>query len=385
MLFRAVAWLAVAMCVSVVSAQDVLVIGGSNCSTGSPGDVVNVPVLIRDTAGTPLGVDRPAGNRIQAFGFNATPTPVSAIAVDGSGKLRVTVVKSGITASLTPSIQSSPRTSTTFGYAVSYDEESQPIPFVLNAPPQQVATISLTLSRMAEIGSRIDITVDPDRSVTLLSNESGTVSESSGNNLTIQGGCVNVVPVSVLIQCPAQSIPKGTSSSGTVTIGSAQPSPTTVTLASSDTSVATVPNSVTIPAGQASTTFPVQAVGAGQATIRATLPPSLGSASATCTVNVHVVTPTITASASPSTISPGASVTLTWRSTNATQVFIGGTGECSFSPQTCPTYPLTGSIVVRPTQTTTYTFLATNPGASASTTVTVTVRQRPPRRRAVRR
>ncbi|HEV8435002.1 MAG TPA: hypothetical protein VGR95_16455, partial [Thermoanaerobaculia bacterium] len=46
-----------------VSAQDVVTIG----SGVNSGLQVDVPVYIRDTSGTPLGIDQPAGSRIQSY------------------------------------------------------------------------------------------------------------------------------------------------------------------------------------------------------------------------------------------------------------------------------------------------------------------------------
>ncbi len=66
----------------------------------------------------------------------------------------------------------------------------------------------------------------------------------------------------------------------TVTITFAQGSNTTVALSTSNPSVATVPGSVTIPAGAATATVNVTGVGIGSAVITATLPAALGGASA---------------------------------------------------------------------------------------------------------
>ena len=68
--------------------------------------------------------------------------------------------------------------------------------------------------------------------------------------------------------------------------------------------------------------------------------------------------------ASPSRINPGETVTLTWRTTNATSVTISGiSGGLS----------LDGSTTVRPSRTATYTLTASRSGRSATRSVTVTV------------
>jgi peptidoglycan-associated lipoprotein len=79
--------------------------------------------------------------------------------------------------------------------------------------------------------------------------------------------------------------------------------------------------------------------------------------------------PTVTLQASPATINKGDSSTLSWNSTNATQLSIDpGVGAVTAQ----------GSTPVSPSDTTTYTITATGPGGSASATATVTVNAPPP-------
>jgi peptidoglycan-associated lipoprotein len=74
--------------------------------------------------------------------------------------------------------------------------------------------------------------------------------------------------------------------------------------------------------------------------------------------------PTVTLNASPTTVSPGATVTLSWSSTNATDLEIQpGVGKVA--PQ--------GSTPVNPTQSTTYTITATGAGGSATASTSVSV------------
>jgi uncharacterized protein (TIGR03437 family) len=73
----------------------------------------------------------------------------------------------------------------------------------------------------------------------------------------------------------------------TVSISTPQATNTVVTLSSSNTSLVSVPPSVTIPAGAVSAVFIATGVAVGgPVTITATLPPSQGGATATATVNV---------------------------------------------------------------------------------------------------
>lgn len=80
--------------------------------------------------------------------------------------------------------------------------------------------------------------------------------------------------------------------------------------------------------------------------------------------------PTVTLSASPTSINSGQTSTLSWSSTNATDLDIQpGVGKVS--PE--------GSTPVTPTESTTYTITATGPGGSAtqSATVNITAAQAP--------
>jgi PKD repeat protein len=112
------------------------------------------------------------------------------------------------------------------------------------------------------------------------------------------------------------------------------------------------------------TTYTLTATGTGGTTTR----------QATVTVSSG---PTLTFTASPSTINAGQSTTLTWSTTNATNVSIdNGIGL----------RPANGSLVVSPLTTTVYVMVATGPGgiASAEARVTVIAVQHTPRHRGVK-
>jgi peptidoglycan-associated lipoprotein len=79
--------------------------------------------------------------------------------------------------------------------------------------------------------------------------------------------------------------------------------------------------------------------------------------------------PTVTLQASPATINKGDAATLSWNSTDATQLSIDpGVGAVTAQ----------GSTKVTPSDSTTYTITATGPGGSASATASVTVNAPPP-------
>jgi peptidoglycan-associated lipoprotein len=79
--------------------------------------------------------------------------------------------------------------------------------------------------------------------------------------------------------------------------------------------------------------------------------------------------PTVTLQASPTTVSKGESATLSWNSTDAT--------ELSIAPDV-GAVTAQGSTKVSPADSTTYTITATGPGGSTSATASVTVNAPPP-------
>ena len=79
--------------------------------------------------------------------------------------------------------------------------------------------------------------------------------------------------------------------------------------------------------------------------------------------------PTVTLQASPSSVNKGESATLSWNSTDAT--------ELSIAPEV-GAVTAQGSTKVTPADSTTYTITASGPGGSASATATVSVNAPPP-------
>lgn len=77
-------------------------------------------------------------------------------------------------------------------------------------------------------------------------------------------------------------------------------------------------------------------------------------------------TPAATLTANPSTIEQGQSTTLTWQTTNATEVTIAGLG----------TLPASGSRSVAPGASTSYTLVAAGPGGTKDASTRVTVNQK---------
>src|SRR3954447_2979783 len=105
-----------------LAATDVITVGTVSATTTT----VDVPISIRDVAGTSLGIDQPAGSKIQSFSMKVTYAPAAAVQ-------SVTIARAGITQSLNPTFETKPSTSNAISIVEQFQESSNPIPFTLNA------------------------------------------------------------------------------------------------------------------------------------------------------------------------------------------------------------------------------------------------------------
>jgi hypothetical protein len=148
-------------------------------------------VYIRDTSGTPLGLDQPAGSRIQAYSIRVSYAPTTAVQ-------SVTFARGGITAGLTPSAEFTPSSPDSISLIDAFDESTNLIPFTLDAtaPGNQIGTLTFTLSPSATPGTVIALTLDP--TLTQLSNQGGTSSETVAlGNLALVSGSITVTAPAV--------------------------------------------------------------------------------------------------------------------------------------------------------------------------------------------
>lgn len=157
-------------------------------ATVSGSGTVDVPVFIRDTSGTPLGIDQPFGSRIQSYSIRVTYAPASSVQA-------ITFTRAGITQSLTPQFEASPAAPGMISLLDNFDETTNLIPFVSNAalPGNQVAHLLVTLSPSALPGSTITLTLDPV--LTQLTDEGGTpatIETVANGRLTLVNGAINV-------------------------------------------------------------------------------------------------------------------------------------------------------------------------------------------------
>ncbi len=142
-----------------------------------PGETLDIPVYVRDSSLTPLGLDRPAGERIQGIVFKVH-FPMSSITA-------ASAVRDGVLLGLTALYELAPATSSSISYLASFAEATDPIPFTLDAaaPGDVVARLSLTLAPNLPAGP-LDLFLDA--ATTELANQAGTLDEHVGNgNLEI--------------------------------------------------------------------------------------------------------------------------------------------------------------------------------------------------------
>lgn len=156
------------------------------------GPVINVPVYVRDVSGTPLGIDQPFGSRIQAFSIKVN-YPVSPYITN------VTIARAGITAGLNPTFESHPSAPGTISLLMSFNETTDLVPFVSNAPApgNQIGQLTFTFAPTTPPGTIIPLTLDA--TLTQLDNEGGTTVESVANgSLALVNGAVTVLAVPAL-------------------------------------------------------------------------------------------------------------------------------------------------------------------------------------------
>ncbi len=299
----AIVLVAVVLLPGLALAQDSITVGSATAS----GNTVDIPVFVHDAASTPLGVDQPAGSKIQSFSIKVNYSPASAI---GS----VTFTRAGITQFLSPTFETSPSSAGAISWVASFPESTSPVPFTLNGS-NQVAHMVFTLSSTAQAGSTISLTIDPSTTQTQLGNQGGTIKETVGSNLTLANGSITIPPATITITPFALTLAPNANGFMTVKTSSALSSDTSIALSSSSPSVATVPASVTINAGSSSAAFSVHAVAVGHSQITAVM----GGTGATTTASVNVAVPAPTCNApdvpvasAPSTASSATAYDVTW-------------------------------------------------------------------------
>ncbi|MEA2465526.1 MAG: hypothetical protein QOJ98_3273 [Acidobacteriota bacterium] len=314
----ALAAVAVVVCVLfpvAAGAADVVTVG----TVTATGSTVDVPVYIRDLSGTSLGMDRPAGSKIQSFSIKVDYSPASAVQ-------SVTFSRAGITANLTPTSEFKPSGSGSVSLLDTFQESTNPIPFALNAsaPGNLVAHLVFTLSPSAAPSSSIALTLDA--TLTQLTDSGGTAAtkETTGNgSLTLVHGQINIPALTVSLSPSSRTIAPGGSGNLSAILSGTAPGATTVNLTSSDTNVVTVPASVVIAAGTSSASFQVTAVALGTAKITATMGSSTDDANITVSNEpAQCTTPAAPQLTAPASAGAGAPYSVTWSAVNAATEYV---------------------------------------------------------------
>lgn len=307
-----------------VFAQDAVTVG----TVTAAGNIVDVPVYVRDVSGTPLGRDQAAGSMIQSFSITVDYSPAAAVQ-------SVTFTRAGITASLSPAFESSPGTPGSITWTASFNESTNLVPFTLNAPPpgDQIAHLVFTLAPSAAPGSSIALSLG---SGTVLSNQAGTIGEAPPSSLTLVSGAINIPNLTLTIVPNSRVIEVSEATTYAVQTSSNVGSNTTVTLTSSNPGIAAMPPSVDIAAGSHSANFTVIGSAVGAATITATLPAGSGGANATAelTVNPATVPCTIPAApqiSAPATANAGTPYSVSWAAvSSATDYVVDESTDANF-------------------------------------------------------
>ncbi|HEX7152527.1 MAG TPA: hypothetical protein VF618_13650 [Thermoanaerobaculia bacterium] len=169
--------------------SDVITVG-----TVSGAGAVVVPVYIRDTALTPLGIDQPPGSRIQSFSIRVTYAPTTAVQ-------SISFTRAGITAPLTPTFENSPASPGAISLLATFDETTNLIPFTSNSalPGNQIGQLTVNIAPGTPAGTVIALTIDPV--LTQLTDEGGT----PGTIETVANGRLTLVSGSVTVAAAAAS------------------------------------------------------------------------------------------------------------------------------------------------------------------------------------
>jgi RHS repeat-associated protein len=220
-------------------------------------------------------------------GQTSVPIPVTALAV---GSAIVTASANGGQASATVNVTPAPPTVTSLAPAtVSLTQGSSSTLTVTISAAQsgdtQVALASSD-SGVAFVDSSVTVpagNVSAPVPVSAVAPGTAQITASLNNSSASSQVTVTAAPVSVVSLVPVLSqIAVDGSTTLILTLSSAQPADTVVALAASPAGLISVPPSVTVPAGQTTTTVPVASLALGQAGVTATL----NASSASAVVNV---------------------------------------------------------------------------------------------------
>ncbi len=151
-----------------------------------PGQTRDIPVTVRDLAGTLLDEGDGLDLEIQGFAFRLDFAPAEQVSA-------VTFLLAGVTAGHTPVFPFISSQSDHIIVLMSFDETTDPLAFTLNAPApgNVVGLLRFTLSAAAPLGTTVSLAFDP-ASATLV-NGAATLSETVANgHLALVDGAITI-------------------------------------------------------------------------------------------------------------------------------------------------------------------------------------------------
>ena len=148
-----------------------LIVGAATAASGT---TVRIPIDLVDRPGTPLGPERPWGDRVQALALALACSPCDGIA-------SLSIEPAGPLARNEPTFESRPGRPGHAALVTAYDEATAPLFLGLSTSErrQRVATLVVQLAPSAPAGTTLDLRLDPG--TTMLSNQAGTIHESVPN------------------------------------------------------------------------------------------------------------------------------------------------------------------------------------------------------------
>ena len=168
---------------NVVTPRDEITIGAG---AAAPGAIARVPVYLRDVSQTSLGIDKGAGNRIEALMLKVTHSSASAVA-------SIAFERAGAANLVMPKFERSVPGAGPFGYVAGFSETDGHLPLTVDAaaPGNQIGTLVVTLTPQAVRGSTIVLALDSASAA--LANARGTIVETVANGtLALADGSVFV-------------------------------------------------------------------------------------------------------------------------------------------------------------------------------------------------
>ncbi|HEY0157725.1 MAG TPA: Ig-like domain repeat protein [Thermoanaerobaculia bacterium] len=164
-------------------AQDVITAGSIHAEAGG---AVTVPVSIRDSSSTPLGVNLSADKRIQAIAFKVTASPASAVT-------SVDFEPAGVLQNIEPLYERIVDGADSAAYIGSFSMNAAAIPFTLGAtaPGDRIGSLLVTLAPGLADGTKVALTFH--LTLTALSNQQGTIVESAyDRKLKLVSGAITI-------------------------------------------------------------------------------------------------------------------------------------------------------------------------------------------------